>query len=81
MDYSPWGCKRVRHDLVTKQQQIHFLVDKINRRYFLFCIRIRTLEISCYILGCMHLKKAEFRYYLLSNFRKTEYEQYVYFAY
>ena len=19
--YSPWGCKRVRHDLVTKQQQ------------------------------------------------------------
>ena len=20
-DYSPWGCKRVRHDLVAKQQQ------------------------------------------------------------
>ena len=20
--YSPWGCKRVRNDLVTKQQQI-----------------------------------------------------------
>ena len=21
--YSPWGCKRIRHDLVTKQQQHH----------------------------------------------------------
>ena len=21
MGYSPWGCKRVRHDLVAKQQQ------------------------------------------------------------
>ena len=21
--YSPWGCKRVEHDLVTKQQQNH----------------------------------------------------------
>ena len=21
--YSPWGCKRVRHDLVNKQQQQH----------------------------------------------------------
>ena len=21
MGYSPWGCKRFRHDLVTKQQQ------------------------------------------------------------
>ena len=24
--YSPWGCKRVRHDLVTKQQQHGFLL-------------------------------------------------------
>ena len=22
--YSPWGCKRVGHDLVTKQQQLVF---------------------------------------------------------
>ena len=22
LQYSPWGCKRVRHDLVTKQQKI-----------------------------------------------------------
>ena len=22
MGYSPWGCKRVRYDLATKQQQI-----------------------------------------------------------
>ena len=21
-DYRPWGCKRVRHDLVTKQRQM-----------------------------------------------------------
>jgi len=26
MGYSPWGCKRLRHDLVTKQQQMSFHV-------------------------------------------------------
>ena len=31
MGYSPWGCKRLRHDLVTKQQQMsfHVLVTQI----------------------------------------------------
>ena len=27
MGYSPWGCKRVRHDLATKQQQINEIIE------------------------------------------------------
>ena len=31
--YSPWGCKRIRHDLVTKQQQQHIRHSKEARKY------------------------------------------------
>ena len=30
--YSPWGCKRVRHDLVTKQQQMCVCVCKVHNK-------------------------------------------------
>ena len=32
-DYSPWGCKRVGHDLVTKQQQILIINEKSTPKY------------------------------------------------
>ena len=28
-DYGPWGCKRVGHDLETKQQQIHTILTDV----------------------------------------------------
>ena len=31
--YSPWGCKRIRHDLVTEQQQQHIRHSKEARKY------------------------------------------------
>ena len=31
--YSPWGCKRIRHDLVTKQQQQHIRRSKEASEY------------------------------------------------
>ena len=27
--HSPWGCKRVKHDLATKQQQYHYVSSTI----------------------------------------------------
>ena len=31
--YSPWGCKRIRHDLETKQQQQHIRHSKEASEY------------------------------------------------
>jgi len=31
MVYSPWGCKRVRQDLATKQQQYYYTSHKIKK--------------------------------------------------
>ena len=30
--YSPWSCKRVRHDLVTKQQPVSICEDDLIRK-------------------------------------------------
>ena len=32
--YSPWGYRRVRHDLVTKQQQIHMYTYTHKTEYY-----------------------------------------------
>ena len=61
MDYSPWDCKRVRHDLVTKQHNTtttliwsgfkkHFglnLVDRGPRGFFAHTENIREKKASC----------------------------------
>ena len=33
--YSPWGCKRIRHDLVIKQHIIHLYIYEMST----FCIK------------------------------------------
>ena len=50
MGYSPWGCKRVGHDLVTQQQ--HSQGTDVSR-YCLYLIgsRIQTLRIGKHILA------------------------------
>ena len=42
--YSPWGCKRVRHDLVTKQQQ-HIVILYIDE-YMILCNKMSLVIIT-----------------------------------
>ena len=38
VSYSPWGCKKIRHDLLTKQQNCkhYFQPQSIKRGFFFF---------------------------------------------
>ena len=44
MGYSPWGHKRVRHDLTTKQQyHLHLFTRKF---LLVFLMRVSQIEIN-----------------------------------
>ena len=45
--YNPWGCKRVRHDIVTKQQQQQYLVGNSKKEniYYILISEIITYYI------------------------------------
>ena len=45
LGYSPWGCKRVRHDLATKQLYIYILAI-IKTQYFSKMAFLRNLPLS-----------------------------------
>ena len=47
MDDSPWGHKRVRHDLATKQQQISALLP--NKSFAVFYRNIGDLQYILFI--------------------------------
>ena len=44
--YSPWGCKGVRHDLVTKQQQKNIMSEEKNLE------RITVVGVSEWMSTC-----------------------------
>ena len=46
--YSPWGCKRVRHDLVTKQQQWHIVILYIDA-YMIICNKMSLVIITNFL--------------------------------
>ena len=60
--YSPWGRKRVRHDLATKQQQ------NISRKLlvFSFCLFFKYLILNIYFLWGKRKKKAFLKIHTLS---------------
>ena len=57
MDHSPWGCKRVRHDLATKQQygDIYIYTHTYTQIYVCVCIYIHSVCVSVYIHIYTHI--------------------------